>query len=785
MKPSRFLVHFLLLISLFTLAVSASESYTINGVTVSYDSVEWPGAQGCWEYANGIYQLIWGVSFDNSFNGTKDTGNNLLQALNDDQRLFTPEHTEIFIKSAVPGAVIRLTNALQADPTFDSDGLQADGTYGHNVIIAAIYDEGFVAFESLATGTRQQFYTWQEFYETWSADYDTAPSHYRYYKYVKWPNAPTLQLQNQSPVNTDWGVFLLLCLGVAAFSAIFSFLLWLIQRKYSLPVSFLPAVLLMLVLPFCFGLFFVWTCAAVSLLLILYLIYLAQAQGFLHIAWNEQLILSVLLPAFYLLSSIWAVDRGLAPMGIVKLLPLPLFTLVLQQLPQKTQKQLRSAIPLSGGIMVLLSALLLLLPTCRSWLLIDGRLAGFFQYPNAFALFLLVGLLLLCEDGLHWKKIPLGAVLMIGILAAGSRTIYVLTAVLGVLYSLTSVKRKHRLISLGAVLTALAIAAVGALLLPASPLGRLLTISTSSSTFLGRLLYFQDVLPVILHHPLGLGYLGYYYSQGTFQTGVYSAMFVHNELLQFLVDIGWLPALAAAVILLRQLLAKGISWPRRLAMLAILAHSMFDFSLQFTVTWLILLLLGSSGRCFAETTWKPHAILPAMGAVLSALCVSLGTASWAERYTAPDTALSIYPNDTPALCDSLLTADTPEDMDTIAQRILTLDASVSMAHSAAASVALYNGDIPTMISEKQLAIACAPYDLAEYQDYLDKLKTAMELCIQQGAENEAALCRTQLLEIPAMLENQIAQTSVLGWKIHDQPNLALTGEETAYLASLE
>ena len=785
MKPSRYLVHFLLLISLFTLAVSASESYTINGVTVSYDSVEWPGAQGCWKYANEIYQMIWGIGFDSSFNGTKDTGNNLLQALNDDQRLFTPEHTEIFIKSAVPGAVIRLTNASQTAPAFDRDGLQADGTYGHNVIIAAIYDEGFVAFESLATGTREQFYTWQEFYETWSADFNAAPSHYRYFKYVKWPNAPTLQLQETSPVNTDWGIFLLLCLGGAVISVIFSFLLWLIQRNHPLPVSFLPAVLLMLALPFCFGLFFVWTCAVVSLLLILYLIYLSQARGCLRITWSEQLILSILLPVFYLLSSIWAVDRGLAPMGFIKLLPLPLFTLVLQQLPSENQKQLRSAIPLAGGSMVLLSALLLLLPACRSWLLIDGRLAGFFQYPNTFALFLLVGLVLLAEGPSSLKKLLLGLLLLAGILAAGSRTIYVLSIGIGLLRILTIGGRKQRLIALIALALLLSAAVGGALLLPASPLGRLLTISTSSSTFLGRLLYFQDVLPVILHHPLGLGYLGYYYSQGTFQTGVYSAMFVHNELLQLLVDIGWLPALAAAVILLRQLLAKGISWPRRLAMLAILAHSMFDFSLQFTLTWLILLLLGSSGRCFAETTWKPHAILPAMGAVLSALCVSLGTASWAERYTAPDTALSIYPNDTPALCDSLLTADTPEDMDTIAQRILTLDASVSMAHSAAASVALYNGDIPTMISEKQLAIACAPYDLAEYQDYLDKLKTAMELCIQQGAENEAALCRTQLLEIPAMLERRLGKTSALGWKIHDQPNLALTGEETAYLASLE
>ena len=61
-------------------------------------------------------------------------------------------------------------------------------------------------------------------------------------------------------------------------------------------------------------------------------------------------------------------------------------------------------------------------------------------------------------------------------------------------------------------------------------IGRFLTISLESSTLMGRLLYYRDVLPVILKHPFGLGYMGYYYAQGGFQTGVYATKFVHNEL---------------------------------------------------------------------------------------------------------------------------------------------------------------------------------------------------------------------------------------------------------------
>lgn len=46
-------------------------------------------------------------------------------------------------------------------------------------------------------------------------------------------------------------------------------------------------------------------------------------------------------------------------------------------------------------------------------------------------------------------------------------------------------------------------------------IGRYLTISLSSSTFLGGLLYVKDAVIPILTNPLGLGYQGYGYEQGS------------------------------------------------------------------------------------------------------------------------------------------------------------------------------------------------------------------------------------------------------------------------------
>ena len=126
-----------------------------------------------------------------------------------------------------------------------------------------------------------------------------------------------------------------------------------------------------------------------------------------------------------------------------------------------------------------------------------------------------------------------------------------------------------------------------------------------------------------------------------------------------------------------------------------------------------------------------------------------------------------------------------EEMDKIADKILFLDTHISLAHSAKALVAFHNGDIASMIAEKQRAIACAPYAQEEYQDYFDKLQNTLMLCAQQGNDASAAICRENLLKIPAMMQKTLDRTSALGWQIHDQPELELTGEQQAFLSTLE
>lgn len=305
---------------------------------------------------------------------------------------------------------------------------------------------------------------------------------------------------------------------------------------------------------------------------------------------------------------------------------------------------------------------------------------------------------------------------------------------------------------------------------------------------MGRLLYYRDVLPVILKHPFGLGYMGYYYAQGGFQTGVYATKFVHNELLQFAVDVGWIPTLLFAFALLRRLLARKTPAMQRMLLFAICAHSMLDFDLQFLSIFFVLFLTmdPEEGK---EIVWqwkKPNrrALFLSAGA-LAAVCLYLGAALFAGYRKNDALAARLYPGYTPSQLVLLAEARTPQEAEARADAILRRNESVALVWDAKALVGATQGDFETMVQYKRQALDCAPYVLTEYLDYFQLLRRAIETCQKQGEAGRAALYAKRLLEIPDLLDAVKARTSPLAWKIQDQPKLELPEEYAAYLNSLQ
>ena len=69
----------------------------------------------------------------------------------------------------------------------------------------------------------------------------------------------------------------------------------------------------------------------------------------------------------------------------------------------------------------------------EQWVSVAGRLSGFFQYPNTYALFMLICLILVMwrfdYKKIDWLDIVYGVAAVFGIIMSGSRTVFVLTAV--------------------------------------------------------------------------------------------------------------------------------------------------------------------------------------------------------------------------------------------------------------------------------------------------------------------------------------------------------------------
>lgn len=167
------LVLSVILIIGMNLTVYAANSYIINGKTVSYTDFS-SSPDGCWEYANLIYNKIWGQRFTNAFSDS----NNSLRNLSDSQLTLTPAHLKAYVTNAKVGSVLRICNSAYLHGT--------DG-WGHSQIIVQKDTNGFTVFQgglSDAPYKNEQYYTWNEYCSTgkWGGKY-------QYIKYIKWPGA--------------------------------------------------------------------------------------------------------------------------------------------------------------------------------------------------------------------------------------------------------------------------------------------------------------------------------------------------------------------------------------------------------------------------------------------------------------------------------------------------------------------------------------------------------------------------------------------------------------------
>lgn len=532
-------------------------------------------------------------------------------------------------------------------------------------------------------------------------------------------------------------------------------------------------------LPFLAGGFYTFSALLSVLILSANIVMSTYNNPTLKVVINTNTMACFVLALFYCITPIWAADRGMAMFGVLRYMPVLLFALWLIQYSNEEKALFLSILPIVGAVMTIASCILWIFPTTKDFITVNGRLSGFLQYPNTFAAFLLTGLAVLgAKQHRCLYDWLLNSVLITGIFLSGSRT-----AVLLLFFFLLTAVVLHKKLPLFIPVVLLFIAGFTALYLVKS-VNQLTFLGRDIGSLFVRILYYKDAIPVILQHPFGLGYMGYRALETTFQTSRYTVSFVHSGLLQMLLDIGWIPSVLFAIAVIKSLISPRTTPTAKMVLLVLSAHSLIDFDLQFFLFWVILLLCLDFETGNVYQLNLPRSVRGTLTVVVLVVSIWLGTGDFLYLTGKDNTALKITPFHTNALESVLKATSDPNELDHLADKILSLNPTHALAYSAKANAAYARGQVPEMIRYKEEAIRLTPYTTEEYCDYIEKLYTVLEIYVHNGDMDSASYCLKKLLSVPDMVEAVNTKTDPLADKTGTNTDLVLPEQYQMLLSEL-
>lgn len=504
--------------------------------------------------------------------------------------------------------------------------------------------------------------------------------------------------------------------------------------------------------------------------------------------WNYKVMLSdcglLLIPLGYGLAVLWAIDSGIAFLGMVKVLVPCIFLFLLKQISEESICGLQNSIIYTGCTMTILSVILGITEKTRKFFFKSGRLGGFFQYSNTFALYLLIGIVvLLNKKKVRSKDKIILSILLVGIGLTGSRSVSLLLGVV-TLYHIIREKEKRKWI-IAEVFVMFLLGTIYAVVSEDyQNIGRYLTLSFNSSTVQGRMLYITDALRVFLKHPMGIGYKGFYLIQKAIQTGKYSVMFVHNDWMQFLLDGGVISFVGALLYFIGHLLDRKLSCMCKEVLIITGIHMLVDFDMEFTVMFCLWILfsMGQREQNNKVNVTKNRIMIEAfVMAFVTILFLWLTLAECFGMWGYIDKSLLVYPWNSEYRVQIMLNASDYKTADREADRILKENSYSYQALNIKAVTALKNGDYEKAVAYKRQALQITRYDIEEYEDYIRMLSYAIEESNQMGKKLKIIEYINKLQEVEKLLDYVRETTSPIAWKLRDQPQLELGNDYEEYV----
>lgn len=539
-----------------------------------------------------------------------------------------------------------------------------------------------------------------------------------------------------------------------------------------------------------FGFFYEGFGAAASLFLLLLLQKRLRKNGEFQLSKNLLILGICLLPAAALITVPYAIDSGMAVLGIIKFLPAALFALLVMQEEEAQWERLILLIPPIAAAVTSICLLCGLTPLYELFF-INKRFSGTFQYANSYAMLLLVSLLIVLFSYQYYSRI-LGSLMVIllttGIILTGSRAVFFLTAagiVVWIAYSFCRQKESSRILRMW-VLLIIGIVALCLLLAFLTgherELARFTKINWEKSTHLDRLLFLCDGLTILGQYPFGLGYKGYLFYQGAVQSGDYAVTYVHNDLLQCGLDFGIWMMVLLGIGYTAILIKRDISMRNRLILAVMAIHGLFDWDFQFAVMLMILILMSNAGRRWCMPLDKMgKVILSAMAAVLATLNLWVGSAALLEFAHCYEAAAIVYPGMTISQMQVISSHQNDSTGGEAAASICKRNDYCTIALQVMAEQAARRGDFEQMAKYGEKFVKSAKYNETGYGIYVYLLSYAVER--EEAVGNQEGVLKYLRMagQVKKTMEEAEKSFSPLAEQVLGKVKLELPDEYAAYV----
>ena len=301
-------------------------------------------------------------------------------------------------------------------------------------------------------------------------------------------------------------------------------------------------------------------------------------------------------------------------------------------------------------------------------------------------------------------------------------------------------------------------------------------------------MYYKDAFFVILKHPFGLGYMGYSYIQPQIQTGVYKTMYVHNDLLQFALDIGIIPMIVFIVCVFKNLINKQKFNLSKQILITIFLHILVDFDLQFLSIFLIFV---STLDIWKEREYQfeiNKKVIATICTIIVGIYLYFAIATWLNYIDKNEIASKMYPVYTEAnlsLAYKYSEEDNIGKANKIASMILETNENAELAYNIKALYYMQNKNWSLMEQNKQRAIEIAKYEISNYNEYVLMLSGAIDYYVKNDEMKKATEFIKKVIEVPSKIEQLKSSTSNISYKLRDIPDFELSDNVQKYIITMK